>query len=60
MTLKSPPLPNDPSAWRCRLCGHWLSVPMGIQPFAMLSDAPPRPRECVVSIGGLEIHRCEV
>ena len=50
----------DASTWRCLLCGHWLSVPLGSQPLAFLRDSPATVRECVVHLDGHQIHRCEI
>jgi hypothetical protein len=51
---------SDASTWRCRLCGHWLTVPLGGRPLAFLRDSPSIARECVVHLDGQQIHRCEV
>ena len=46
--------------WRCRLCGHWLSVPVGSHPLAVLQQTAGKPRECVVRLDGRSVHRCDL
>jgi hypothetical protein len=57
---EEPGSPDITSEWRCRLCGHWVLVPAGSQPFAMLSQIAGKPRECVVHADGRAVHRCQV
>jgi hypothetical protein len=46
--------------WRCRLCGHWILVPVHSLPLAMLQQSAGKARECVVHVDGRTLHRCNI
>ena len=51
---------GTPIEWRCRLCGHWITVPAISEPRAMLTQTAGKARECVVHVAGRAVHRCNV
>jgi hypothetical protein len=46
--------------YECALCGEVLDIPFGAEPTVVLHAASGRPNVRVISVDGVEVHRCNV
>jgi hypothetical protein len=45
---------------RCTLCGEEFALPENGKPRTMIAGASGKPNLHIISVDGVEVHRCEV
>ena len=46
--------------YECALCGEVLEIPLGAEPTIVIHAASGKPNTRVISVDGVEVHRCYV